>query len=133
VLHCTRFIDSFSGRLRDADACVVAAHCQWLANKPQGVETYFCVDESARKHCRFGQAQSEPRTNSGRTSMDVPVEQKKPPETSTVHRASNELIRLIRKLRWMGMEEEAAGLQKELGRRRPTDADSVLATPGDTD
>jgi hypothetical protein len=33
----------------------------------------------------------------------------------------------------MGMEEEAAGLQKELGQRHPTDADSVLATPGDTD
>jgi len=58
---------------------------------------------------------------------------KKPPETLTADRASNELIRRIRKLRWMGLEEEAAGLQKELGQRRPTDADSVLATPGDTD
>jgi hypothetical protein len=65
--------------------------------------------------------------------MDVPAEQEKPPKTLTAHRASNELIRRIRKLRWMGLEEEAAGLQKELGRRRPTDADSVLATPGDTD
>ncbi len=65
--------------------------------------------------------------------MDTPVEQKQPPETSTAPRASNELIRLIRKLRWMGREEEAAGLQKELRRRRPTDADTVLAAPGETD
>jgi hypothetical protein len=65
--------------------------------------------------------------------MDVLVKQEKPPETSTAHRASNELIRRIRKLRWMGLEDEAAGLQKELGQRHPTDADSVLATPGDTD
>jgi hypothetical protein len=65
--------------------------------------------------------------------MDKPVEQKQPLETSAAPRASNELIRLIRKLRWMGREEEAAGLQKELRQRRPTDADTVLATPGDTD
>jgi hypothetical protein len=65
--------------------------------------------------------------------MDKPVEQKQLPETSAAPRASNELIRLIRKLRWMGREEEAAGLQKELRQRRPTDADTVLATPGDTD
>ncbi len=65
--------------------------------------------------------------------MEIPVEQKQPHQTSTAHKASNELIRLIRKLRWMGREEEAAGLQKELGQRRPTDADTVLATPGDTD
>jgi hypothetical protein len=65
--------------------------------------------------------------------MDVPVKQEKPPEALTADRASNELIRRIRKLRWMGLEEEAVGLQKELGQRRPTDADSVLATPGDTD
>ena len=65
--------------------------------------------------------------------MDRPVEQKQPPETSAPPRASNELIKLIRKLRWMGREEEAAGLQKELHQRRATDADTVLATPGDTD
>jgi hypothetical protein len=65
--------------------------------------------------------------------METQVEQKQPHEISSVHRASNELIKLIRKLRWMGMEEEAAGLQKELGQRRPADADSVLATSVDTD
>jgi hypothetical protein len=42
----------------------------------------------------------------------------KPPDTSTVHRTSNELVKLIRKLRWMGMDEEAKKLQNELTRRR---------------
>ena len=42
--------------------------------------------------------------------MDTPIEQKQPSETSAAPRASNELIRLIRKLRWMGREEEARGI-----------------------
>ena len=57
----------------------------------------------------------------------------KPPDTSTVHRTSNELVKLIRKLRWMGMDEEAKKLQNELTRRRATLVDSVLATSGETD
>lgn len=65
--------------------------------------------------------------------METLLEQQQPPDTSTVHRASNELVKLIRKLRWIGMEEEAHGLQKELTRRRATAADSVLATPSETD
>jgi hypothetical protein len=64
--------------------------------------------------------------------MDVRVERQKPPETSLAHHASNELIKLIRKLRWVGMEEEAKGLQKELTRRAIA-GDSVLATPAETD
>lgn len=55
------------------------------------------------------------------------------PENAAAHKASNELVKLIRKLRWMGMEEEAQGLQKELEQRRAKAADSVLATPGETD
>jgi hypothetical protein len=68
--------------------------------------------------------------------MDMRLEQQKPPETSSMQtvsqKASNELIKLIRKLRWMGMEEEAKGLQKELT-QRATAGDSVLATPTETD
>ncbi len=63
-------------------------------------------------------------------------QQQKPPDTSNTAstlKASNELIKLIRKLRWMGMEEEAKGLQQELTRRHATTADSVLATPAETD
>jgi hypothetical protein len=64
--------------------------------------------------------------------MDVRLEQQSPSDTSLAHKASNELIELIRKLRWVGMEEEAKGLQKELT-RRATAGDSVLATPAETD
>jgi hypothetical protein len=68
--------------------------------------------------------------------MDMRLEQQKPFETSSMQKssqkASNELIKLIRKLRWIGMEEEAEGLQKELT-QRATAGDSVLATPTETD
>ncbi len=47
-------------------------------------------------------------------------------------RAANELVKLIRKLRWTKMEEEAKGLQKKLG-SHATAADSVLPTPYETD
>ncbi len=64
-------------------------------------------------------------------AMEAPLEQQKPLDTSAG--ASNELVKLIRKLRWMGMEEEAERMMKELTRRRATAADSVLGTPGETD
>jgi hypothetical protein len=49
------------------------------------------------------------------------------------HRASNELVKLIRKLRWIGMEEEADTLAEELARRCAADSMSVVAQPRDTD
>ena len=64
--------------------------------------------------------------------METPRVQR-PPDTSAKQRASNELVKLIRKLRWIGMEEEAQGLQKELERRRAASTDSVLATAAETD
>jgi hypothetical protein len=65
--------------------------------------------------------------------MTMEMVEQKPPDTSTVHRTSNELVKLIRKLRWMGMDEEAKKLENELTWRRATPADSVLATSGETD
>jgi hypothetical protein len=72
------------------------------------------------------------QSRTSRTAMETPRKQQ-PSDTSAGQRASNELVKLIRKLRWLGMEEEAQGLQKELERRRATAADSVLATAADTD
>jgi len=46
---------------------------------------------------------------------------------------SNELIKLIRKLRWIGMDDEAARLQAELTERHTAAADSVVATSCETD
>jgi hypothetical protein len=48
-------------------------------------------------------------------------------------RTSNELVKLIRKLRWIGMEEEADTLAEELALRCATDSISVVAQPRDTD
>ena len=45
---------------------------------------------------------------------------------------ANDLVKRIRKLRWMGMEEEAERLQRELT-QRCADSDSVIATPRETD
>lgn len=62
----------------------------------------------------------------------MPAEQKTP-DSSAGDSSSNELIRLIRKLRWVGMEEEAERLLKKLKRGHAATADSVLAAPRDTD
>jgi hypothetical protein len=45
----------------------------------------------------------------------------------------NKLVKLIRKLRWMGMEEEAERVQVELAERDVPPADSVVAASHETD
>ena len=64
--------------------------------------------------------------------MQMLRKQQKPPNGSARQQA-NELIGLIRKLRWMGMEEEAQKVQTELDRCNVRPADSVLAAPRETD
>ena len=64
--------------------------------------------------------------------MAPQVEQEEPPEVSAEQRTSSELVKRIRKLRWMGMEREAEALQATLCRRERS-TDSVLAAPADTD
>lgn len=53
------------------------------------------------------------------------------PDTPASGRTLNELVRLIRKLRWMGMDGEAARIEDTLS--QTTHADSVVADPTDTD
>ncbi len=59
------------------------------------------------------------------------------PEVSEEERTSIELLKRIRKLRWMGMQEEAEELQRALKMQlsvRPTQlVGSLLADPVDTD
>jgi len=62
--------------------------------------------------------------------MKIPLEQQKPSDAAARQQA-DELIKLLRKLRWMGMEEEA--LRTEAALRAVSPADSVLAAPHDTD
>jgi hypothetical protein len=47
--------------------------------------------------------------------------------------SSDELIKLICKLRWIGMEDEAEPLMRELSRRRSSANDSVVAAHAETD
>ena len=64
--------------------------------------------------------------------METSLERKKPPDAVT-ESGSNELVKLIRKLRWIGMEDEAERLQTELTQRQVAASDSVVAMSGETD
>jgi len=64
--------------------------------------------------------------------MEMRHEQQ-PPDASIIHSRSNELVKLVRKLRWMGMEQEAERVLNELALQHATAVDSVLAIAGDTD
>jgi hypothetical protein len=74
----------------------------------------------------------KPKQNRFReTSMETHIRQQELPDVSAEQRASNEMVKLIRKLRWMGMEGEARLLQISLDGRRQVD--SVVAEPRETD
>ena len=64
--------------------------------------------------------------------MPMTLQQPKPYDPPESESGANDLVKRIRKVRWMGMEEEAQRLQAELTRRSAA-ADSVIATPRDTD
>jgi hypothetical protein len=53
------------------------------------------------------------------------------PEVSAEQRNSNEIIKRIRKLRWIGMEEEAKRIQEALYGMAV--AEVVLGVPSETD
>ena len=65
--------------------------------------------------------------------MEMPREQQNPPDSLVEQRGSNQLVQLIRKLRWMGMEEEAEKVEDELTQRNVPAADSVVAASRETD
>ena len=54
-----------------------------------------------------------------------------PPELSPDQRTERELVKRIRKLRWLGKEEEARQLQAKLSNMPP--GESVLLLPMSTD
>jgi len=59
--------------------------------------------------------------------------QGKPSDHAAGQRASNELVKLIRKLRWMRMEEEAKKAENQLILCNVPAADSVVARSRETD
>jgi hypothetical protein len=62
---------------------------------------------------------------------DKPSPEQHPSDGSGEQKSASELVERIRKLRWMGMEDEAQRLQIALRRSKHTDC--VLAAPRDTD
>ena len=65
--------------------------------------------------------------------MDMRHKQQNPPDRLAEQRVSNELIKLIRKLRWLGMEDEAGRVEDELTMRRVAPGESVVAASRETD
>jgi hypothetical protein len=63
--------------------------------------------------------------------MESPGTRSKPSDVQEEQQTSAEIVRLIRKLRWLGMDEEAKRLQIKL--RRERSVGSVLAAPRDSD
>jgi hypothetical protein len=64
--------------------------------------------------------------------MPMTLQQPKHENSAEAETMADDLVKRIRKLRWMGMEHEAEELQAELTRRCAA-ADSVIATPRETD
>jgi len=65
--------------------------------------------------------------------MEMRHNQQKPPDGSAEQRISNELVKLIRKLRWMGLEKQAEKAEGELTLREVPATDSVVAASRETD
>jgi hypothetical protein len=65
--------------------------------------------------------------------MEMQIEQQKVVDSMADQHMSNKLIQLIRKLRWLGMEEEAQTLEDKLTRRNVALAESVVAASHETD
>jgi hypothetical protein len=65
--------------------------------------------------------------------METILRQQESPDVSIEQRRSSELVKRIRKLRWMGLEGEARRMQVQLALSGGARADSVLAAPPETD
>jgi len=63
--------------------------------------------------------------------MENLMQTQEPPDVSAEQRASNGIIKLIRKLRWIGMEGEAERLQIALA--ETSRLNSVIDEPRETD
>jgi hypothetical protein len=65
--------------------------------------------------------------------MAMAFDQQTSANLSEPEQDAGELVKLIRKLRWIGMDDEAERLQKKLALHRAEVDDTVLARSGETD
>jgi hypothetical protein len=62
-----------------------------------------------------------------------PLDDEVVPDVAPEQRRVADLVKRIRKLRWLGLEQEAAKLQLILARVPPAERAIVLASPRDAD
>jgi hypothetical protein len=65
--------------------------------------------------------------------VTTPIGEELIPDVPSEQRRVADLVKHIRKLRWLGMEQEAAKLQLALSREPPAEREIVLIPPRDTD
>ena len=65
--------------------------------------------------------------------MENPHDYQKPHDGLGEQRTSNELVKQIRKLRWMGLDKDAQKVENQLSLRKVPAADTVIAGSDETD
>ena len=65
--------------------------------------------------------------------MEKPHDHQKSPGGLGEQQASNELVKLIRKSRWMGLDKDAQKVENQLSLRKVPAADTVIAGSHETD
>ena len=65
--------------------------------------------------------------------MEWHLKQKKLQDVLAEQRSSDELVKMIRKLRWMGMDDEAEKVETKLANFEVEPADCVLVSSRETD
>jgi hypothetical protein len=111
----------------DSSAICRVAECR-RGERSNGASGKFRHDENIAAAGSFRQAAHTTKFKE-KTLMAIFAQQQDLSDT----RVSNDMIKLIRKLRWIGMDEEAQKLQTELTQREAAAADSVIATSHETD
>jgi hypothetical protein len=81
--------------------------------------------------CDGGNERDKQEKLLGRTPMTLIPASQRPPDVSKQQMASRDLIKQIRKLRWIGMDDEARRLRVALYQKSA--ADVVLDLPPETD
>jgi hypothetical protein len=65
--------------------------------------------------------------------MEMPLERKARDEPATASKSKKELLKLVHKLRWAGMDDEAERLLKTLQQAQTPAEDKVVTMPAETD
>jgi len=93
-------------------------------------------DRSASPNCNVRSLRCvqpvKPNRKTREDMLPMTLTQPKHDDAAQGKSSTNDIVKRIRKLRWMGMDDEAERLQRELT-ERCSDSDCVIATPRETD